>query len=159
MCRAGAATLVVAACRSKPDELPIVPRPPPVVPLSEPLADGVGLTGLPYPELAELSIAELADKLARRDLTSVALVQRYRERIAALDPTLHSILEVNREAEQIAERLENVRIDMGRRIARVSADFIFMDEEEQRPGKLGLHLAEGKEGWKIVAVLFAYDNE
>ncbi len=60
---------------------------------------------------------------------------------------------------QISERLENVRIDMGRRIARVSADFIFKDEGEERPGKLGLHLAEGKDGWKIVAVLFAYDAE
>jgi SnoaL-like domain len=60
---------------------------------------------------------------------------------------------------RISERLENVRIDMGRRIARVSADFIFMDEGEERPGKLGLHLAEGKDGWRIVAVLFAYDAE
>jgi hypothetical protein len=60
---------------------------------------------------------------------------------------------------QISERLKNVRIEMGRRIARVSADFIFMDEGEERPGKLGLHLAEGQDGWKIVAVLFAYDVE
>ena len=60
---------------------------------------------------------------------------------------------------KISERLENVRIDMGRRIARVSADFIFMDEGEERPGKLGLHLAEGQDGWKIVAVLFAYNEE
>lgn len=59
----------------------------------------------------------------------------------------------------ISERLENVRIDMGRRIARVSADFIFVDEGEERPGKLGLHLAEGQDGWKIVAVLFAYDTQ
>ena len=58
---------------------------------------------------------------------------------------------------RISERLENVRIDMGRRIARVGADFIFEDEGEERPGKLGLHLAEGNEGWKVVAVLFAYD--
>jgi len=60
---------------------------------------------------------------------------------------------------KITERLENLRIDMGRRIARVSADFIFIDEGEERPGKLGLHLAEGQDGWKIVAVLFAYDAE
>jgi SnoaL-like protein len=60
---------------------------------------------------------------------------------------------------RISERLENVRVDMGRRIARVSADFIFMDEGEERPGKLGLHLAEGKDGWKIVAVLFSYNEE
>src|SRR5262245_44985122 len=36
---------------------------------------------------------------------------------------------------RISERLENVRVDMGRRIARVSADFIFLDEGEERPGK------------------------
>ena len=60
---------------------------------------------------------------------------------------------------RISERLENVRIDMGRRIARVSADFIFVDEGEERPGKLGLHLAEGKDGWRIVGVLFSYDAE
>jgi hypothetical protein len=59
---------------------------------------------------------------------------------------------------RISERLENVRIDMGRRIARVSADFIFVDEGEERAGKLGLHLAEAREGWKIVAVLFAYEE-
>jgi hypothetical protein len=46
---------------------------------------------------------------------------------------------------------------MGRRIARVSADFVFLDEGQERRGKLGLHLAEGTEGWRIVAVLFAYD--
>jgi hypothetical protein len=60
---------------------------------------------------------------------------------------------------RISERLENIRVDTGRRIAKVSADFIFMDEEEERPGKLGLHLAEGRDGWKIVAVLFSYDAE
>ena len=60
---------------------------------------------------------------------------------------------------RISERLENVRVDMGRRIARVNADFIFVDEGEERPGKLGLHLAEGKDGWKVVAVLFSYNSE
>jgi hypothetical protein len=58
---------------------------------------------------------------------------------------------------QISERLENVRVDMGRRIARVSADFIFIDEGVARAGKLGMHLVEGQDGWRIVAVLFAYD--
>ena len=37
---------------------------------------------------------------------------------------------------------------MGRRIARVTADFIFIDEGDERLGKLGLHLAEGKDGWE-----------
>ncbi|HKQ98004.1 MAG TPA: nuclear transport factor 2 family protein, partial [Candidatus Polarisedimenticolia bacterium] len=59
---------------------------------------------------------------------------------------------------KIGERLENVRVEMGRRIARVTADFIFLDEGEERPGKLGLHLVEGPEGWKITALVFSYDR-
>ena len=58
---------------------------------------------------------------------------------------------------KISERLENVHVEMGRRIARVTADFIFVDEGEERSGKLGLHLAQEQDDWKIVAVLFAYD--
>jgi hypothetical protein len=58
----------------------------------------------------------------------------------------------------IGERLENVRIEMGRRIACVTADFIFRDEGEERSGKLGLHLAEGTDGWRIVSIVFAYDR-
>jgi hypothetical protein len=58
----------------------------------------------------------------------------------------------------ISERLENVQILEGKRIARVTADFIFIDEGVENPGKLGLHLVEGKDGWKIVAVLFSYDD-
>ncbi len=46
---------------------------------------------------------------------------------------------------------------MGRRIARVTADFIFVDEAEERPGTLGLHLIEEAGAWRIVAVLFSYD--
>lgn len=57
----------------------------------------------------------------------------------------------------ISERLENVRIEAGRRIARVTADFILTEEKEVSRGKLGLHLVEGKEGWRIVAVVFSYD--
>lgn len=108
--RAGAVSLL-AACHGKasePEEP--APGPPPMrFPLSEPLTPGVGLTGLPHPELAELSIGDLAGKLARGELTSVALVGLYRERIAALDDKLHSILELNREAEAIAERLDRER--------------------------------------------------
>jgi hypothetical protein len=57
----------------------------------------------------------------------------------------------------IAERLENVRVEMGRRIARVSADFILVEEGVEHAGKLGLHLVEGQDGWRIVAIVFAYD--
>jgi hypothetical protein len=60
---------------------------------------------------------------------------------------------------RISERLEQVRIDAGRRIARVSADFVFVDEAEEKPGELGLHLVEEAGEWRIVAVLFSYDAE
>ena len=58
----------------------------------------------------------------------------------------------------ISERLENVRIEQGRRIARVHADFVLTENGEASRGKLGLHLVEGKEGWRIVAVVFSYDK-
>ncbi|HXV37073.1 MAG TPA: nuclear transport factor 2 family protein [Myxococcota bacterium] len=60
---------------------------------------------------------------------------------------------------RISERLDKVRIELGRRIARVSADFIFVDEAEEKPGRLGLHLVEEAGDWRIVAVLFSYDAE
>jgi amidase len=109
--RVGAVSLL-AGCRGGSGEETATEAPyspPNRFPLSEPSTEGVGLTDLPSPELAELSIANLADKLARRELTSLALVQRYRERIAALDDRLHSILELNREAEQIADQLDRER--------------------------------------------------
>jgi hypothetical protein len=57
----------------------------------------------------------------------------------------------------ISERLENVQVVEGRRIARVVADFIFVDEGVEKSGKLGLHLVEANDGWKMVAVLFSYN--
>jgi hypothetical protein len=59
----------------------------------------------------------------------------------------------------VSERLENVRIEEGRRIARVTSDFAFVDENKESRGKLGLHLVEGSEGWKIVGIIFSYDME
>ena len=60
---------------------------------------------------------------------------------------------------KIGERLENVRIEEGRRIARVSADFVFVDEGQERRGRLGLHLVETNDGWKITAIVFSYDRD
>ena len=59
---------------------------------------------------------------------------------------------------KIGERLENVMINEGRRIARVTADFVFIDEGVESRGRLGLHLAQGNDGWKVVAILFSYDE-
>jgi hypothetical protein len=58
----------------------------------------------------------------------------------------------------ISERLENVRVDEGRRMARVSADFVFVDEGEERRGRLGLHVVEEAGTWRIVAIVFSYDR-
>jgi len=58
---------------------------------------------------------------------------------------------------RVSERLENVRIEEGWRIARVSADFVFVDEGQESRGKLGLHLIETGGGWKITAIIFSYD--
>jgi len=55
----------------------------------------------------------------------------------------------------VSERLENVRIDEGSRSARVSADFVFVDQGQESRGKLGLHLVETRDGWKITAVAFS----
>jgi len=57
----------------------------------------------------------------------------------------------------VSERLENIRIEPGFRIARVSADFIFTDDGVSSRGALGLHLARANDGWKIVAILFSYN--
>lgn len=59
----------------------------------------------------------------------------------------------------ISERLENIRIEEGRRIARVTADFVFVDEGQERRGKLGLHAVKGNDGWKIVGIVFSYDGK
>ena len=60
---------------------------------------------------------------------------------------------------KIGERLENVRVEEGRRIARVSADFVFVDEGQESRGKLGLHLVGTNDGWKITAIVFSYDQD
>jgi amidase len=66
----------------------------------------------PYPELAEATIDELGARLAARELTSVELVDAYVARIEALDrdgPGLHSVLEVNPDARDIARGLDEER--------------------------------------------------
>ena len=58
----------------------------------------------------------------------------------------------------VSERLKNVQIFEGRRIGRIVADFVFIDEGNERRGKLGLHVVQSKNGWKIVALVFSYDQ-
>lgn len=60
--------------------------------------------------------------------------------------------------DRVSERLEKVRITKGRRIANVTANFVFSLNGSERRGKLGLQLSEGREGWQIVALVYAYDS-
>jgi amidase len=106
--RVGAASLALSACRSKAAEEP--PSTPwPAWPLSQPTTVGVGITGLPSEELVEVSITELLRRLQTGETTSVALVRAYAARIAALNETLHAVLEIDRDAETLAATLDAER--------------------------------------------------
>jgi amidase len=69
-------------------------------------------------EPAELGIAELQAQLTAGKLTSRALVRRYVKRIEALDrsgPKLRAVLELNPDADSIAEALDRERKEKGKR--------------------------------------------
>jgi amidase len=66
----------------------------------------------PHEEVEEASIAQLGARMASGELTAVALVRAYAERIDAIDrdgPALRSVLEVNPDAEGIARALDDER--------------------------------------------------
>ncbi len=68
----------------------------------------------PYPELAQVTIRELRRRLETGDLTAARLVEMHLERIESLDrkgPCLHSIIELNPDALDIAERMDRERRD------------------------------------------------
>jgi amidase len=72
----------------------------------------------PHPELEEATIAELADKLQRREVSSVDLIDRYLARIGALDrsgPLLKSVLELDADARATAQKLDEERRTRGPR--------------------------------------------
>jgi amidase len=106
--RMGVTTLALSACKTKPAEDP--PSTPwPAWPLSKPKTVGVGITGLPSPEVVEVDIAELRRRLEHGETTSLALVRAYVARITALNDTLHAVLETNDAAEAIANQLDAER--------------------------------------------------
>jgi amidase len=75
-------------------------------------AGGVARARRPHVDLEEASIAQLSARMAAGELTSVALVRGYLERIDAIDrdgPVLRSVLEVNPDAEGIARALDDER--------------------------------------------------
>ena len=67
---------------------------------------------VPHPDLADASIADLRSRLDSGELTVRRLAEVHLERIAAIDkagPTLRSVLELNPDWEEIAERLDAER--------------------------------------------------
>lgn len=63
-------------------------------------------------DIQELTIKQLADLLDERKITSVQLIEMYKERIVVYDksgPNLNSILELNPDALYIAEAMDNER--------------------------------------------------
>ena len=68
--------------------------------------------GYPHPELAQATIQELRGRLQSGELTAVRLADMHLERIEAIDrngPALRSIIELNPDALEIAERLDRER--------------------------------------------------
>jgi len=109
--RAGAVTLLASACHAKAaeeDQPYLAPAAWPPTQPTETHQPVASLANLPSPEVVEVSIADLGAKLARGETTSVALVRAYRARIEAAHE-LAAVIEVNREAESIAARLDAER--------------------------------------------------
>jgi amidase len=75
-------------------------------------------TGYPGDELQEATIDQLQAALERGETTSLELVRAYKARIAAIDqsgPELRSVIELNPEAEEIAQALDEERRQRGPR--------------------------------------------
>ena len=66
-------------------------------------------------ELDEATVAELAAAMESGQRTARSIAQAYLERIAAVDPRLHAVIEVNPEAPAIAEQLDAERRQRGPR--------------------------------------------
>ena len=73
---------------------------------------GAMLNGTPddlFPELVEVTISELQEKMRARQLTSRRLVEMYLERIKQIDGKLRSVIEINPDALAIADQLDKER--------------------------------------------------
>ncbi len=81
-----------------------------------PASPGSGTPGAaPPPEVEEATVAELQAGMAAGRFTARQLAEAYLSRIAALDPSLRSVLEVNPEALAIADDLDAERRAKGAR--------------------------------------------
>jgi amidase len=60
-------------------------------------------------ELNEITIANLQSKMASGEMTSAGICRLYLKRIEAIDPLLKAVIEINPDAFQIAEKLDDER--------------------------------------------------
>ncbi len=60
-------------------------------------------------DLNEVTIDELQQKMNSGELTSVAICQKYLDRIKLVDPVLKSVIEINPDAIEIAQKLDEER--------------------------------------------------
>src|SRR6476469_8487071 len=63
----------------------------------------------PHPELVEVTITQLQAQMKAKKLTSRRLCEMYLERIKAIDPKTHAVLELNPDALAIADALDKER--------------------------------------------------
>ncbi|MFL6374502.1 MAG: amidase [Pyrinomonadaceae bacterium] len=63
----------------------------------------------PYPELVEITIPALQAEMKAKKLTSRRLCEMYLERIRAIDPKTHAVLELNPDALAIADEMDKER--------------------------------------------------
>jgi amidase len=112
---AGAAAAHAVGCAPMPEP----PRAQSTVgPQAAPHPGAPRAPSAPHADLEEATIADLAARMQRGEVTSAELVRRYLERIEALDrhgPTLRSVIETNPEAEAIARGLDAERRARGPR--------------------------------------------
>ena len=80
--------------------------------------EAAGQAAAPGADVADATIAELQQRMASGQETSHSLVQKFLDRIDALDrsgPALHAVLEINPDALQIADQLDAERKSRGPR--------------------------------------------
>lgn len=63
----------------------------------------------PHGELVEVTIADLQAQMKAKKLTSRRLVEMYLDRIKAIDPKTHAVLELNPDALAIADQMDKER--------------------------------------------------
>lgn len=113
---AAASAASAAGCTSAPGAAHGSPGSPPGNPPAGPPPGAAPKA--PHADLEEATVADLAARMQRGEITAEALVARYAERIEALDhrgPALASIMELNPEAPAIAAALDQERRAKGPR--------------------------------------------